>query len=150
MGATVVLAVLIKHHVFVANVGDSRAYVLTSDGIQQITHDHTVVASLIEQGKLTKQEAPKHPAHGQLTRNIGDKPTVDAFLAHFHLSPGDVLLLCCDGLTDVVEEVETSRIIMEAPTRQEACHRLVNLANSRGGPDNITVVLMGCPGKKAT
>jgi protein phosphatase len=143
MGATVVAAVLLGRQLYVANVGDSRAYLVNQDGITQLTRDHTVIAELIEQGDLDKEKARDHPAQGQLTRNIGAKPEVEAHFCHRELNPGDVVLLCSDGLTDVVEDDEIQRIVIETPTRQEACHQLINLANDRGSPDNITVILTG-------
>jgi len=146
MGATVVVAARLGRRLYVANVGDSRAYLINQDGIEQLTRDHTVVAELIERGRLKEEQARDHPAQGQLTRNIGAKARVEAHFCHRELNPGDAVLLCCDGLTDVVENEEIRHIVMKALSRQEACYELVNLANTRGGPDNITVILTGFDG----
>lgn len=142
MGATVVVAVLLGQQLFVANVGDSRAYLINQGGSVRLTQDHTVVAELIARGELDLQDARKHPARGQLTRNIGGRPNTEAHFCQRELQPGDKLLLCCDGLTDVLEDTEIARIVLDTPEPQEACQRLVNEANLRGGPDNISVILM--------
>lgn len=146
MGATAVIAVVLDRQLYVANVGDSRAYGISQDAITQLTRDHTVIAQLIERGELDARQAHSHPAQGELTRNIGAKPRTDTDLCHRELNAGDTVLLCCDGLTDVVEEHEIKNIVLSSPTYQAACHRLVNLAISRGGPDNITVMVTGLGG----
>lgn len=143
MGATAVVALIVGRQLFVANVGDSRAYLINGEGICRLSRDHTVIAELIERGELDEREARTHPARGQLTRNIGARPRVEAHFCHRRLEPGDMVLLCSDGLPEVVDESEIQRTVLEAEDFHLACQRLVNLANGRGGPDNVTVVITG-------
>lgn len=141
MGATVVIAMEVGAQLYVANVGDSRAYLVRQGHIEQLTQDHTVVAQLIARGDLRPEDAQEHPARGQLIRNIGGRTTAEVHFAVRKLHEGDSFMLCCDGLTDMVSDDEIAQTISQAPTPQAAADRLVNLANSRGGPDNITVII---------
>jgi protein phosphatase len=141
MGATVVIGLLLGRQLYVANVGDSRAYLIRTEGMTQLSKDHTVLAELIERGELNDEDANSHPAQGQLTRNIGRRPSAEIYFHHQELDDGEVVLLCCDGLTDVVQDDEIRSVVLRTSSHQEACYDLVNLANSRGGPDNITVVM---------
>ncbi|MBN1921063.1 MAG: protein phosphatase 2C domain-containing protein [Anaerolineae bacterium] len=143
MGATVVVAALLGPQLYVANVGDSRAYLINQKGSVMLTQDHTVVAELVARGELDARDVREYPARGQLTRNIGGRPNAEAHSCHCVLNPGDSILLCCDGLTDVLDDGEIARIVLEVVGRQEACRQLVNLANGRGSPDNISVILSG-------
>jgi serine/threonine protein phosphatase PrpC len=128
-------------HLYVANVGDSRAYLVRDSRVEQLSQDHTVVAQLIDRGDLRPEDAQNHPARGQLIRNIGGRPTAEAHFAVRNLHEGDMVVLCCDGLTDMVADDEIAETLALAPTPQAAADRLVNLANSRGGPDNISVII---------
>jgi serine/threonine protein phosphatase PrpC len=141
MGATLVAAVILGPHLYLANVGDSRAYLINQNGINRLTVDDTVIAQLIERGDLDEDKARDHPAQGELTRNIGSKPRAEIHFHYQKLASRDVLMLCCDGLTDVIEDEEIRDIILAADTSQEACRDLVNLANRRGGPDNVTLIV---------
>ncbi|MDB4895026.1 MAG: protein phosphatase, partial [Firmicutes bacterium] len=141
MGATVVIAVQLGSHLYVANVGDSRAYIVRDSQVEQLSQDHTVVAQLMARGDVRKEEAQDHPARGQLIRNIGGRPTADAHFVVRKLHQGDTVVLCSDGLTDMVSDHEIAQTISTAPTPQAASDRLVNLANSRGGPDNISLII---------
>jgi protein phosphatase len=146
MGATTVSAVLLGSHLYVANVGDSRAYLINASDILRLSRDHTVVGQLIERGELTEEKSHDHPAQGQLTRNIGARPTVEVDFQHRELKPGDLVLLCCDGLTDVVHDEEIREEALSGHPYQRICEQLVNLANGRGGPDNVTIILTSFEG----
>jgi serine/threonine protein phosphatase PrpC len=148
MGATIVIAMQVGSHLYVANVGDSRAYLVRDSRVEQLSQDHTVVAQLIDRGDLSPEDAQSHPARGQLIRNIGGRPTAEAHFAVRKLHQGDMVVLCCDGLTDMVSDHEIAQTISTAPTPQLAADRLVNLANSRGGPDNISVIISQYSGGK--
>ena len=145
-GTTVTAALLTGDLVYVAHVGDSRAYLVTSDGAEQITRDHSLVQRLIELDQLTPDEAASHPQRNVLYRAIGQSEHIEIDTATRRLQPGCRLLLCSDGLWNQVPESEIVKTITTAPTPQDACDRLVSMANERGGNDNVTVVLILVPG----
>jgi serine/threonine protein phosphatase PrpC len=145
-GTTVTAAVIFSDLLYIAHVGDSRAYLLTNDGIEQVTRDHSLVQRLIELEQLTPEEAAAHPQRNVLYRAIGQSENLEVDAVTRRLTPGCRLLLCSDGLWNQVQEENLLQIIQSSKTPQEACDRLVRLANDRGGPDNITVVLVQIPG----
>lgn len=163
MGTTLVAAVIVGRRVYVANVGDSRAYLINQQGIVQITEDHSWVEEQVRAGMLTEEQAQKHPQRNLVTRALGSKPTVEVDLFEGEINTGDQLLLCSDGLTGRVPDPEISAIVQQHPT-QEAARLLVAEANERGGNDNITVLIVSvqeesptikapvipAPGKKAS
>jgi protein phosphatase len=142
MGSTLVMAVVIGRTASLLNVGDSRAYRLSAQGAEQITTDHSLVQRLVELGQLTREEAHRHPQRSVIYRVIGDKPEVVYDLFTVTLGGGDALLLCSDGLTDVVRDEALWSIWHTAATPQQACDRLVESANQAGGPDNISVIIV--------
>jgi serine/threonine protein phosphatase PrpC len=126
-----------------AHVGDSRAYLLRADRLRQLTHDHTVVAELVRQGRLTPGEAAQHPERSVLTRAVGLDPGLEVDTPPpLELDSGDQLLLCSDGLTDAVAEDRIAEILRSHDDGQAACQGLVEAALEAGGPDNVTVVLL--------
>jgi len=141
MGSTLVMALLVGRSATVLNVGDSRAYWLTPSGIRQVTTDHSLVQRLIAIGQLTPEEARNHPQKSVIYRVIGDTAALAHDLFEVSLSPGEALLLCSDGLTDMVEDRVLWHMWHEASSPQAACEELVGLANEAGGYDNITVVI---------
>jgi len=141
MGTTLVAAVVLGYKVYVANVGDSRAYLINSRSITQITEDHSWVEEQVRAGLLTHEQAKKHPQRNLVTRALGSKPAVDVDLFEGELSRGDTLLLCSDGLTGRVEDHEVAAIVRQHSPR-EAIRILVDTANERGGNDNITVLIV--------
>jgi serine/threonine protein phosphatase PrpC/outer membrane biosynthesis protein TonB len=141
MGTTLVAAAILGRQVYIANVGDSRAYRINSRGITQITEDHSWVEEQVRAGMLTPEQARKHPQRNLVTRALGSRPTVEVDLFEGEISEGDTLLLCSDGLTGRVEDPEIAALVLDHPP-QEAARRLVALANDRGGNDNITVLLI--------
>jgi protein phosphatase len=141
MGTTCTAMALVNGHVYMGHVGDSRAYRIDDEGIEQLTHDHTLVQELQRQGVLTEDEARTHPRRHALTRALGIQPTleVDVLEAMSVGSPVSYLL-CSDGLALITDE-EMQRIVSANPP-QAACEEMVRLTNERGGPDNVTVLVV--------
>jgi len=142
MGTTLVMALFAGDTATVANVGDSRAYLLKPDGLTQITTDHSLVERLVATGQITREEAANHPQKNVIYRVMGDKPRVKADLFEQQLAPGEALLLCSDGLSGMVPDEQIWQIWHTSTSPQEACDRLVAEANQAGGEDNITVVIV--------
>jgi serine/threonine protein phosphatase PrpC len=141
MGTTVVLALCQGDQVHVAHVGDSRAYLLHHGELRQLTEDHSVVARLIKAGQITPRAARSHPLRHQITRYLGSRDAV-AELYCITWQRGDYLLLCSDGLTNMVEDHHIAALILRGGTDvQAACEALVARANANGGEDNISVIL---------
>ncbi len=142
MGTTVVAATIIGTHLHVANVGDSRLYVTDHEAIRQITRDHSLVEEMVRLGEMNKAEAKDHPDKNIITRAIG--VTTDLIVDFFEveLKPGDTVLMCSDGLTNMVDDEEIRAIIAEKNNVKEKAERLIETANEHGGKDNITVVLV--------
>jgi serine/threonine protein phosphatase PrpC len=144
MGTTVTVAFVdtAAERVVFGHVGDSRAYRLRGDELEQITTDHSLVAELVESGVLTPEEAERHPQRSAITRAVGTERAIDADVFSVPGQPGDLFLLCSDGLTDMLSEEEIAEVLLAAerdpPAAAEA---LVVAANEHGGEDNITVVL---------
>jgi serine/threonine protein phosphatase PrpC len=141
MGTTLVTAVILGRKVYVANVGDSRAYVVNGKGIVQITEDHSWVAEGERHGQLTPGQARQHPHRNLVTRALGSRPSVDVDLFEGELHAGDMLLLCTDGLTGPVGDREIAAIVRTHPP-EEAARLLVARANERGGHDNVSVLIV--------
>ncbi|MDP8931236.1 MAG: Stp1/IreP family PP2C-type Ser/Thr phosphatase [Actinomycetota bacterium] len=142
MGTTLTATLVEGRRLHVAHVGDSRAYLLRDDGFTQLTRDHTLVAHLIEEGQITKEEAAVHPQRSIITRAIGVDVDLDVDTLTIELQDGDQVLLCSDGLTNPLTDEEIRSVLTSGSDAQGAAQRLVELANENGGPDNITVVLI--------
>ena len=145
-GTTVTSMVIIGDLAYIAHVGDSRLYLLTKDSIEQLTRDHSLVQRLIELDQLTPAEAAEHPNKNMLYRALGQNETIEVDTLTRRLPPKSRLLLCSDGLWNVVEDKEIAEIVKQTANPQEACNKLIALANKRGGSDNVTVVLLHMPG----
>ncbi|MBN1659570.1 MAG: Stp1/IreP family PP2C-type Ser/Thr phosphatase [Anaerolineae bacterium] len=141
MGTTLVAAVILGAHVYVANVGDSRAYLIDEQGIHQITEDHSWVEEQVRVGLLTAEQARRHPQRNLVTRALGSKPAVEVDLFEGEIAAGQALLLCSDGLTGRVGDAEIIDTVRQHPPL-DAARRLIAMANERGGNDNITVLLI--------
>lgn len=139
MGTTLIIAVVVKDNVWIANVGDSRAY-LINDKIEKITVDHSYVEELKIMGKITEEEAKNHPNRNQITRAIGTENKVEADIFKFKKKKDDIIFLCSDGLTNMVKEEEILEAFKKSEKIQLAIDELVHSANLNGGRDNITVV----------
>jgi protein phosphatase len=144
-GTTLTCALVLGSQAYVAHVGDSRAYVLNEAGLEQITHDHSLVDRLVETGQLTRDEAAVHPQRNVLYRAVGQSSALEVDTLVRKVPPGEHLLLCSDGLWDMVNEADIADLITGAPSLQGACEDLVAAANEAGGRDNITVVLWRSP-----
>ncbi len=142
MGTTLVMAFIAAGRAYLANVGDSRAYLINQAGMKQITVDHSLVQRLIETKQLTVEEARTHPQRNVIYKNLGDRANVEPDIFQIDLQPGDQLLLCSDGLSGYVEDSATLDIIRSAPSPQVACRQLIDAANANGGPDNITAIIV--------
>jgi protein phosphatase len=141
MGTTIVCATIIGSKMFVANVGDSRLYVV-SDGIRQITRDHSLVEEMVRMGEMDRQDARKHPDKNIITRAVGVTDTVDVDFFEVDLSGEDEILLCTDGLTNMVDDMTIHRIMTESKDLEQQVAALVKTANDNGGRDNITAVII--------
>jgi protein phosphatase len=141
MGTTVTAALVGAESVSVGHVGDSRAYRLRGGRLEQLTDDHSLVADLVRGGRLTPEEADVHPQRSVITRALGTDAQVDVDAFTFEALPGDVILLCSDGLTTMVTDEEIVAVVGEAKSLEDAAKQLVKAANRRGGEDNVTVVL---------
>lgn len=142
MGTTLVAAISYHGGVVVSNVGDSRAYHITFDGISRITKDHSLVENMVERGDITEEEARRHPNKNLITRALGPDETVvcDGFLCP--LESGDYVLLCSDGLVDTVTDQEMLFEVIHGGDPETCLARLLAIAKAHGAPDNVTVVLM--------
>lgn len=141
MGTTLVAAAVTRDSCAIVNIGDSRAYKVTGDAIYQVTKDHSVVEEMIDRGDITRMEAKEHPKKNLITRALGTNADEPPDVFRPELSEGDLLLLCSDGLSNIVEEREMYYEIEYSRDIRESCERLVGLALSRGAPDNVTAVL---------
>ena len=144
MGTTLVAALVGEGHAHLINVGDSRAYRINEKGICQITRDHSVVEDMVKSGQLTRDEARNHPRKNLITRALGCEPQLRADLFHEDVTDGDWLLLCSDGLTNLVNEQEILYEVIHGGEGETCCERLLEIALHRGAPDNVTIVLVRC------
>ena len=146
-GTTVTAVAIVADLAYIAHVGDSRAYLMANaDGLDQITRDHSLVQRLIELDQLTQEEAASHPQRNVLYRAVGQSETVDIDTSTRRLAPGSRLVICSDGLWGQVPADQLYQVIVSSMSPQDACDRLVNLANERGGIDNVTVIIIQLPG----
>ncbi len=144
MGTTLVVLVLHDDRVLVAHVGDSRLYCLRGRELTAVTRDHSLVRQMMAEGIMTEEEAHDSPFTHVITQAVGVREAVDAEIQEFEATPGDVYLLCSDGLTDMVEDSEIAETLLAVQGHWErAAQRLVDLANQHGGRDNISVVIVG-------
>lgn len=142
MGTTIVAALTDGDNATVLNIGDSRAYRITGDGIYQITKDHSVIEELIDRGDITREESRHHPSRNLITRALGTCPEIAADIFHVELTHGDSLLLCSDGLTNVLSDEEILNTVRTETDREKAGRKLVDMVLERGAPDNITLILL--------
>ena len=141
MGTTCVAATISDDVLYVANVGDSRLYLIDKE-ITQVTKDHSLVAELVRKGSLDESQAKSHPDKNIITRAIGAAPSIDIDFFEVELSAGDVILMCTDGLTNMVDDDEILRIIRTSVDVPDMAENLIKMANHNGGKDNIGVVII--------
>lgn len=141
MGTTVVAATVLGKYLQVANVGDSRLYIINEE-VRQITRDHSLVEEMVRMGGLDREAARNHPDKNIITRAIGARDTIEIDFFHEELKSGDLILMCSDGLTNMLEDEEIGRILKTPGTIEERAERLIDAANQNGGRDNIAVILI--------
>ncbi len=141
MGATVVMALVHNNTAIIASVGDSRAYLVRNGAMRRLTRDHTIIQLLLDAGEITEEDASQHPGKGQLTYYIGMAGSPKPDISSLNLQKGDILLLCSDGLTNMLNEAVILDVTTRSASLDECCDTLVSFANDAGGRDNITVVL---------
>lgn len=142
MGTTIVVTTIIDGTALTANVGDSRLYLIGAAGMEQITQDHSLVEEMVRLGQLTKEEARMHPDKNIITRAIGASKTVQVDFFEYDLKQGDKVLMCSDGLTNMVEDSDIETIVKKEVSIEERATELIKAANDHGGKDNIAVILV--------
>lgn len=142
MGSTITGFMIAGEHAYIINVGDSRTYMMRSKQLYQLTTDHSLVAQLVAGGLIEPDDIYTHPQRSQIFRSLGDKPNVQIDVFKQQLHPGDILLSCSDGLWEMVRNPQIESILDNAPDPQTACAQLIEAANSNGGEDNISAVIV--------
>lgn len=141
MGTTIVVTTIIDRYAYTANVGDSRLYLL-GDTLKQITKDHSLVEEMVRLGEITEAEARNHPDKNIITRAVGATPNVDIDFFDYKVEPGGMILMCSDGLSNMVEDEDIRRILRRTISIEDKARVLVETANENGGKDNIAVILV--------
>ena len=141
MGTTIVVTTIIDRYAYTANVGDSRLYLL-GDSLKQITKDHSLVEEMVRLGEITEAEARNHPDKNIITRAVGATPNVDIDFFDYKVEPGGMILMCSDGLSNMVEDEDIRRILRRTISIEDKARVLVETANENGGKDNIAVILV--------
>ena len=144
-GTTLSTAAIVDNLAYLVHVGDSRAYLIHDNEIEQLTTDHTLVQRLVEMKELTPEEAENYPQKNVLYRAIGQNEKLKIERLIRSLPPGAQMLICSDGLWDMVDDNTMKQVTLESPSPQDACNKLVALANERGGTDNISVIILKIP-----
>ena len=142
MGTTLVAVLLRGKQLTVVNVGDSRAYNISAKGVTQLTEDHSVVQMMVKKGELTPEQARFYPGKNLITRAMGTEAVVEPDLFHYKVEKGDCLLLCTDGLSNIIDEQEMLFEVIHGDDREQCCQRLMDIAKNRGAPDNVTCVIV--------
>lgn len=142
MGTTMVAVILSGRRAYILNIGDSRAYLLGEEGIRKLTRDHSVVEDLVHRGELTPEEARTHPQKNLITRALGAEPEARTDLYELALKAGEFLLLCSDGLSNTLTDQELLYEVLYGEEPESCCQRMLEIALSRGAPDNVTAVLI--------
>ena len=142
MGTTLVAVLIQGKKATVVNVGDSRAYGIDRSGIRQITKDHSLVQMMVDRGELTPEVAKSYPGKNFITRAIGTEPLVMCDIYHREMNRGDFLLLCSDGLSNLMDDQEILFEVVHGVNKQQCCKQLLNIAKNRGAPDNVTSILV--------
>jgi serine/threonine protein phosphatase PrpC len=145
LGSTVTVALILGNNAYIANVGDSRTYLLRNDVLRPITKDHSLVARLVDAGHITPDQVYDHPQRNLVYRSLGaGHSSVEVDVFYEALKPGDILLLCTDGLWEMTREAELKRILSSGEPLESICQQLIDAANQGGGEDNITAVVVRC------
>lgn len=142
MGTTLAIAIFLLDKLYMGHVGDSRIYIMRDGQIKQLTTDHSYVEELIKNGSLLRTEADKHPKKNIITRAIGCFEDIEADISVYDMLENDVFMLCTDGLTNMLTDEEILTVVNENHDPDIACDKLIDLANIKGGKDNITVAII--------
>jgi PPM family protein phosphatase len=142
MGTTIVAAISTNRFVTIANIGDSRCYLLNESGFKQVTEDHSLVNELVRSGQISKEDAEHHPRKNVLLRALGTEKTVEMDIKTIIFEEGDILLLCSDGLSNKVSEQEMIGILQSEESLERKAGTFISRANENGGEDNITLVIV--------
>ena len=142
MGTTLVGVMIQGKTATIVNVGDSRAYKIDRMGIRQVTKDHSVVQLMVDRGEIAAEMARTYPGKNLITRAVGTEPTVMTDVFHVELEKGDCLLLCSDGLSNMMDDQEILFEVAHGVNKQHCCQRLLDIVKGRGAPDNVTSVLI--------
>lgn len=142
MGTTVVVAISGEDFITIGHIGDSRCYLANENGFKQVTEDHSLVNELVRTGQITEEDAKDHPRKNIVLKALGTEPTVIADIQSFSFEEGDRLLLCSDGLTDKLTNQELSNFVQSHDDIKVVAQKMIDLANERGGEDNISLVLI--------
>ncbi len=141
MGSTLEVLLIIKNEAYIGHVGDSRIYMIRNRTIKQLTKDHSYIEKLIKDGRITKEESSKHPDKNMITKAIGTEIVVEAELIHKKLQKDDILILCSDGLTNLVTDKEILELVVDS-FDEDIAEKLINKANELGGTDNVSVIVL--------
>lgn len=141
MGTTLTMILVKDGEAYIGHIGDSRAYMIRESEIVQLTHDHSLVAELLRSGSITESEARVHPQKNVITKALGTDSEINPDIYTKELKKDDILFLCTDGLTNMIEDADIKKRILMATELQEVCVMLTNEANELGGPDNITILM---------
>ena len=144
MGTTLVAILTVGRTAYIANVGDSRAYLMNQTGVQKITVDHSLVEMMVQRGELSSEQAKSYPGKNLITRAIGTEQNVECDIYSCQIRQGDFFLLCSDGLTNLLADQEILFEVIHGYRKDDCCRRLLGIAKDRGAPDNVTVVLIAC------
>lgn len=142
MGTTLVAVLIQGKTATVINVGDSRCYSVKADGVQQLTTDHSLVQMMVQRGELTPEQGKSYPGKNLITRAIGPESMVECDIFHRRLENGECLLLCTDGLSNLMDDQEILFEVEHGANKPSSCQRLLDIAKDRGAPDNVTCVLI--------
>lgn len=142
MGTTLIAAVIMNHKLYVTHVGDSRLYIFREGEIHQLTNDHSYVMELVRLGKITREEAAVHPNRNIITRAVGTRETVEADTIIENLFEGDIILICSDGLSTMVDDWEMKEILSRNENQEQKVQALIDKANENGGLDNISIIMI--------
>ena len=142
MGTTITMGFIYEREVFVGHIGDSRAYLLRNEELLQLTQDHSLVAELVRNGSISREEAQKHPQKNIITRALGTDISVNIDILSRELEDKDIILLCTDGLTNMVSENRIREILLTCKDLENGCRSLIDTANALGGFDNSTVMII--------
>ena len=142
MGTTLVAVLITGKQATIVNVGDSRGYLITEHNVRQLTTDHSLVQMMLSRGELTPDQARKYPGKNLITRAIGTETVVECDVFHKSMSSGDCLLLCTDGLSNMLDEQELLFEVVHASNKRNTCKQLLEIAKTRGAPDNVTCAII--------